>query len=228
MSWKSIRWCCTCARSARAEPGVSQGRMTRRLRPPCALWGVLVDLMDGLAPIRPSGTFPRRRGKGAVGGQSKCNRHRAQPGIPSPAGGRRWRAAPDEGRHRVRLSRLSWSRRRDVAPIRPSGTFPPRAREGRGGGAVAAQPADHAQPGIPSPADGRRWRAAPDEGRHRVRLSRLSWSCCSDVAPIRPSGTFPRRRGKGAGVVSCSATGRSRAARHPFSRWREKVARGAG
>ncbi|MBB3805140.1 hypothetical protein FHR51_001274 [Xanthomonas arboricola] len=54
------------------------------------------------APIRPSGTFPRRRGKGGVCRQGKQalveRRCSAGNPLPSPAGGRRWRAAPDEGR----------------------------------------------------------------------------------------------------------------------------------
>lgn len=38
-SSKSIRWCCTCARSARADATLPQVTLTRRLRPPCACLG---------------------------------------------------------------------------------------------------------------------------------------------------------------------------------------------
>ncbi|MCL1530294.1 hypothetical protein M3O57_07870 [Xanthomonas nasturtii] len=51
-----------------------------------------------------------------------------------------------------------------IAPIRPSGTFPRKREKGAAGWSVALQPTDHMQPGCPSPASGRRWRAAPDEG----------------------------------------------------------------
>ncbi|CEF24453.1 hypothetical protein XACJK2_670013 [Xanthomonas citri pv. citri] len=63
-----------------------------------------------MAPVLPSGTFPRKRGREPVDGQLQCNRqiacsrafavhpeNQAHPGFPSPASGRRWRAAPDEG-----------------------------------------------------------------------------------------------------------------------------------
>ncbi|NIK65822.1 hypothetical protein FHR48_003398 [Xanthomonas arboricola] len=89
------------------------------------------------APIRPSGTFPRRRGKEGVGRRGKggvCRQgkqalveRRCSAGnpLPSPAGGRRWRAAPDEGRL-VPCESYLQEYRQTAAPIRPSGTFPRR------------------------------------------------------------------------------------------------------
>ncbi|NIJ79018.1 hypothetical protein FHT10_000139 [Xanthomonas arboricola] len=86
------------------------------------------------APIRPSGTFPRRRGKGGVCRQGKQalveRRCSAGNPLPSPAGGRRWRAAPDEGRL-VPCESYLREYRQTAAPIRPSGTFP--RRRGKGG-----------------------------------------------------------------------------------------------
>ncbi|TCK51396.1 hypothetical protein C8F00_3962 [Xanthomonas vasicola] len=65
MSSKSTRWCCTCARSARAEFRVlqvqAQGGFGRLLH----LWGAVVDSLHGPRLNRASGRFPVGGGDGA-------------------------------------------------------------------------------------------------------------------------------------------------------------------
>ncbi len=128
MNWNSTRWCCTYARSVRAELGPSAGANDKAASAALSVVGRVGGFDARPSPIHPSGTFPRGRGKGAGGRPFAVQQtDRAQPDSASPAGGRRWRAAPDEEQPHLRLS---WSRRSDVAPIRPSDTFPPAGGEG--------------------------------------------------------------------------------------------------
>ncbi|MBB3832769.1 hypothetical protein FHR55_000935 [Xanthomonas arboricola] len=196
------------------------------------------------APIRPSGTFPRRRGKGGVCRQGKqaLVQRRCSAGnpLPSPAGGRRWRAAPDEGRW-CRASHTCGNIARVLPPSAlrvpsPAGggreafTGGEGRRCRRGREALVQRRCSAGNP-LPSPAGGRRWRAAPDEGR-LVPCESYLQEYRQTAAPIRPSGTFPRMRGKGGvgrrGKGGVGATPLQRWQPVAFSRRREKVARSAG
>ncbi|AAM36387.1 conserved hypothetical protein [Xanthomonas citri pv. citri str. 306] len=88
--------------------------------------GRLVDSMHGF-PHPPFGTFPRGRGEGAGGRPFAVQpTDRAQPDRASPAGGRRWRAAPDEGQSHAPVVVASQRCR----PHPPFGHLPPQAGEG--------------------------------------------------------------------------------------------------
>ncbi|PTY31904.1 hypothetical protein XAP3CFBP6996_008245 [Xanthomonas citri pv. fuscans CFBP 6996] len=125
-------------------------------------------------------------------------------------------------------------------PHPPFGHLPPQAGEGSGWWSVAVQPTDaveptdHAQPGMASPAGGRGWRAAPDAGIPFAPVAPVVVAS-RRARPHPPFGHLPPAGGGreqvGVGCSAtdrCGATDRSRAARHRFSRWREKVARSAG
>ncbi len=94
-----------------------------------------------------------------------------------------------------------------TCPIRPSGTFP--RRRGR----TRLSPAPAARGRWPAS----RCRCVVEYQRAVALFGRYQWM--SELAPIRPSGTFPRRRGKDA-AQPCAC--RSRAiARQPMSlRWK--------
>ena len=86
--------------------------------------------------------------------------------VPSPACGRRWRAAPDEGRFSLQQPRAPSPALRASSPA-----------GGRGDSGQCCTVWDHADPPasrdpVPSPACGRRWRAAPDEGRFSLQQPR--------------------------------------------------------
>ncbi len=202
-------------RRMRAIPSYRHGNARRRS-------------MEAGAPIRPSGTFPRKREKGAMDGQLQGNRqitrHQAFLLPLAGEGGaqRRMRATPS--------CRHGNARRRsvDARPHPPFGHLPAQAGEGSDGWSVARQPTDHAPPGFPSPAGGRRWRAAPDEGNTLLQAWQRAASECGRTPPSALRAPSPASGGRQRWRVSCRATDKSRATRLSFSRWREKVARSAG
>ncbi len=100
--------------------------MTRRLRPPCPLWGGWW-IRCTASPIRPSAPSPAGGGREPAGDRSQCSRQIAlsQTALLPLAG-----EGGAQRRMRGNRMRLSWSRRSDVAPIRPSGTFPRRRGKG--------------------------------------------------------------------------------------------------
>ncbi len=184
---------------------------------------------------------PASEGRESVGDQLQCNRPvvRSQPvtysqpvacnrpvacsqAFPSPAGGRRWRAAPDEGAT-VIATRLQAEQRAapECRSTPPSALRAPSpASEGREPVSDQVQcnrPVARSQ-AFPSPAGGRRWRAAPDEGTTviatRLQAEQRAAPECRSTPPIRPSGTFPPQAREGSRwATSCSATDQSRAAR---------------
>ncbi|AGI07665.1 Hypothetical Protein XCAW_01874 [Xanthomonas citri subsp. citri Aw12879] len=79
-----------------------------------------------MAPVLPSGTFPRKRGREPVDGQLQCNRQ-------------------------IKRSRAFLHAAPACGPTRPSALLAPSPRKrgtGAGGWSVAVQPTDRVQPGF--------------------------------------------------------------------------------